>query len=83
MHRDMKEKVSQFMAEPLEIVAIEGVHRFVRFFNQVIADGPVRLAPVPGALPAKPADDGDEPDEISSWNGGESSGHGALRECLE
>jgi len=65
----MEQEVSQFVPEPGEIVPIESIDCFIRLLDQVVADGAMRLAPIPGAFAAQTADDRDKPDEISGRNG--------------
>ena len=49
VHGDMEEQVSQFLAEVLDIIAVDGLDKFGDFFDQTIADGAVRLFAVPRA----------------------------------
>ena len=49
VHGDMKKEVAQFLAEILDIVAVDGLDEFGDFLDQTVADAAVRLFPVPRA----------------------------------
>lgn len=49
MQRHLKQNVAEFLAQEMRIVQIDGVHRFVGLFEEVLPDGFMRLHLVPRA----------------------------------
>ena len=46
---DLVEDIPQFLADTVDIVAVDGIEHFIDFLDEVAAQGPMSLGPVPGA----------------------------------
>jgi hypothetical protein len=67
---DLKEEVAEFIGELGIVTGVEGIEDFVRFFDEVGAEGGVGLLAVPGAAGGR-AEAGHESDEFfEGWAGG-------------
>jgi hypothetical protein len=52
MQGNMEQEVSQLLFEVIHIPTVNRFDDFVRFFEEAVADGPVRLLTIPRALPS-------------------------------
>ena len=49
VEQDLEKKIAQFLAQGRGILPPDGLHDLVRFLEKVLAEGGVRLGPVPFA----------------------------------
>ncbi|MEY5006160.1 MAG: hypothetical protein RI969_1248 [Verrucomicrobiota bacterium] len=72
MHGDMEEQVPQFLAQVLDVIAVDGLDELGDFFDQTIADGAVGLFAVPRAAVRSAESGGGRKQEVDA-------GHGAMQ----
>ena len=66
VHGDMEEQVAEFLAQVRDVIAVDGLDEFGDFFDQAVADGAMRLFPVPRAAVGSTESGGGRKQEVDA-----------------